>query len=105
MKTYLLAAWYEDDGVLSFEWVLMITCLVIGIIGGLAAARDAIIDELGDAAEAMLALDQSYAVDNPLGISVHTPDITSTASDSVFTDFAVFEDCDRGDLEGQPASP
>jgi Flp pilus assembly pilin Flp len=40
--------WHEEDGVLSFEWVLLVTLLVLGIVGGLAAARDAVIDELGD---------------------------------------------------------
>lgn len=55
--------WREDDGVLSFEWVLLTTLLVIGVIGGLAAARDAVIDELGDVAQAMLALDHSYTID------------------------------------------
>ena len=31
----------EDDGVLSFEWILLLTLLTIGIVGGLTAARDA----------------------------------------------------------------
>lgn len=48
--------WTEDDGMLSFEWVLLVTLLTIGIVSGLAAARDAIVDELGDAAQAMLVL-------------------------------------------------
>lgn len=54
--------WQEDDGVLSFEWTLMITLLVIGIVGGLAAARDAIIDELGDIARAAVNFNQSYSL-------------------------------------------
>ena len=79
MRTFLRAAWTEDDGVLSFEWVLIITVVVIGIVGGLAAARDAIIDELGDSAEAMLALDQSFAIDFPLlvGVNCDDPDARS----------------------------
>ena len=40
--------WREDDGVLSFEWVLLLSLLAIGIVGGLTAARDALNDELGD---------------------------------------------------------
>ena len=52
----------EESGVLTFEWILLITVLVIGIVGGLSAVRDAMIDELGDVAEAMLALDQSYYI-------------------------------------------
>lgn len=109
MRTFLRAAWTEDDGVLSFEWVLIITVVVIGIVGGLAAARDAIIDELGDSAEAMLALDQSFAVDFPLLVGVNCPgdpdaEILSGASNSGFTDFAVYEDCGRvTTLQGQEA--
>jgi hypothetical protein len=86
--------WKEDEAVLAFEWVLLVTLLTIGIVGGVAAARDAIIDELGDVAQAMLAVDQSYTIEFPLGISVHAP-TDSGSSDSSFTDAALFTDCDR----------
>ena len=94
MKKVLARVWKEQDGVLSFEWVLLVTLLTIGIVSGLSAARDAIIDELGDVAQAMLALDQSYTIDFPLDIDVHTVDSTS-ASDSSFTDAAFYQDCGR----------
>ncbi|QDU31027.1 hypothetical protein ETAA8_61800 [Anatilimnocola aggregata] len=87
--------WNEDDGVLSFEWVLLVTLLTIGIVSGVAGARDAIIDELGDAAQAMMALDQSYVIDFPLAVIVHTATTTSGSSDSAFTDFLEYTDCDR----------
>ena len=86
--------WKEDDGVLSFEWVLLVTLLTIGIVSGVAGARDAIIDELGDVAQAMLALDQSYSIDFPLAVEVHAP-TASSASDSEFIDAAQYTDCDR----------
>lgn len=35
-------------GVLTFEWILLISLLVIGVIGGLAAVRNALIGELDD---------------------------------------------------------
>jgi len=94
MQVVLSRMWKEEDGVLSFEWVLLVTLLTIGIVSGLAAARDAIIDELGDVAQAMLALDQSYTIDFPLNVDVHTTD-SSSASDSSFTDAASFVDCGR----------
>jgi Flp pilus assembly pilin Flp len=94
MKKILARMWKEQDGVLSFEWVLLVTLLTIGIVGGVAAARDAIIDELGDVAQAMLALDQSYSIDFPLYVEVHAP-TTSGASDSEFTDAALYSDCSR----------
>src|SRR5262245_27488435 len=94
MKNVFARMWKEEDGVLSFEWVLLVTLLTIGIVSGLSAARDAIIDELGDVAQAMLALDQSYTIDFPLNLDVHTTDNTG-ASDSSFLDAAVFTDCGR----------
>jgi Flp pilus assembly pilin Flp len=102
MKKVLSRMWKEEDGVLSFEWVLLVTLLTIGIVSGLSAARDAIIDELGDVAQAMLALDQSYTIDFPLNLDVHTTDNTS-ASDSAFTDAAVFTDCGRTSFDPNPA--
>ncbi|MCI0358360.1 MAG: hypothetical protein L0211_07755 [Planctomycetaceae bacterium] len=61
MRRFFNKMWWEDDGVLSFEWTLLIVLVVIGIISGLGAARDVIIDELGDTAEAVLQFDQSYS--------------------------------------------
>jgi Flp pilus assembly pilin Flp len=90
----LTRMWREEDGVLSFEWTLLLTLLVIGIVSGVAGARDAIIDELGDVAQAMLALDQSYTIEFPLEVAVHAPN-SSSASDSSFTDALFYSDCDR----------
>lgn len=53
--------WQEDDGVLSFEWTLLVVVVVFGTVAGLAAARDVIIDELGDMAEAVVSFDQSFS--------------------------------------------
>src|SRR5690606_11411356 len=97
---FLGRMWKEEDGVLTFEWVLLVTLLTIGVVGGLAAARDAIIDELGDVAQAMLALDQSYEIDFPLEVIVHAP-TTSGASDSRFIDAFFFSDCGRAGTDGQ----
>jgi hypothetical protein len=87
--------WQEDDGVLTFEWVLLVTLLTIGIAGGIAGARDAVIDELGDVAQAMIAMDQSYSIDYAPDIVVHTPPVASGPSDSSFTDAADYVDCER----------
>lgn len=43
-------------GVLTFEWILLITLLVIGIIGGLSAVRNALLCELNDLAECIEAI-------------------------------------------------
>ena len=94
MKKMFARFWYEEDGVLSFEWILLLTLLTIGVVAGISAARDAIIDEFGDVAQAMLSLDQSYTIDFPLNVDVHTIDGTS-ASDSSFTDALIYTDCTR----------
>ncbi len=94
MKSLLGRMWKEEDGVLTFEWVLLVTLLTIGVVSGIAGARDAIIDELGDVAQAMLALDQSYTICFPLAVIVHAPDCGG-ASDSSFTDDFFFSDCGR----------
>lgn len=52
--------WRDERGVLTFEWVLLITLVVLGVVGGLSAARDAMTSELGDVAGAIEAVDQSY---------------------------------------------
>lgn len=83
----------EEDGVLSFEWTLLVTVLVIGIVAGVSGARDAIIDEMGDAAEAMIALDQSFSIDFPLIITIDG--VSNSSSDSTFTDSQSFTDCGR----------
>lgn len=87
MKSLLNRVWKEDEGVLTFEWILLITVLVIGIVGGLSAVRDAMITELGDVVEAMISLDQSYTILYPWDVQV--PDcIVDGASDSSYKDSA-----------------
>ncbi len=61
MRRFLNKLWRENDGVLSFEWTLLVVLVVIGIISGIGGARDAVIDELGDTAEAVLQFDQTYS--------------------------------------------
>jgi Flp pilus assembly pilin Flp len=98
MNQILTQVWNEEDGVLTFEWVLLVTLLTIGIVSGLAAARDGIIDELGDVAQAMMALDQSFRIDLPLDVQVHV-DSSGAASDSQFNDaLELYVDCARADV-------
>ena len=46
--------------IVSAELVLIATILVIGLIVGMVAIRDALTAEMGDVAESIGALDQSY---------------------------------------------
>jgi len=43
-------------GMLTLEWILLITVVVIGIIGGLGAVRNALLGELHDLAECIESL-------------------------------------------------
>ena len=49
--------------IVSLELLLISTILVIGLITGLAAVRDATVSELADTAEAINQIDQSYSYD------------------------------------------
>lgn len=92
MKKFFSRMKKEDRGVLTFEWILLITLLTIGVVGGLSAVRDAMLDELGDVAEAMVSLDQSYVIINPVEVTVHDGAIDG-ASDSVFQDEMTYGQC------------
>ncbi len=103
MKSLLNRVWREDEGVLTFEWILLITVLTIGIVGGLSAVRDAVITELGDVAEAVVSLDQSYTISHPWEIT--TPDCDPDgASDSAYQDSAAYSEgrSEAGDVYSQP---
>ena len=110
MQRLALRIWHEQDGVLSYEWTLLLTLVVSGIVAGLSAARDGVIDELGDAAQAMLALDGSFVISQPLAISIDedgagpgSPIAVGGASDSSFADRATYSDCQRSSFSGQAA--
>ncbi len=55
--------WEDDQGVLTFEWILLITLIVIGILGGFSTVRDGLVDELADIGDAVMHIDQSWSVE------------------------------------------
>jgi Flp pilus assembly pilin Flp len=62
MKTLFQRLWKDDCGALiATEWVFVATILVLGIITGLIAVRQAVISELTEFANAVMALDQSFS--------------------------------------------
>ncbi|MCH7687172.1 MAG: hypothetical protein IH899_10905 [Planctomycetes bacterium] len=53
--------WTDSSGfVVSGEYILLTTILVIGMIVGVVTFRDQVVQEFGDIADAMESLDQSY---------------------------------------------
>lgn len=58
----------EDEGLLTLEWILLATLIVIGLVGAYSAIRDGFVDELGDVAEAVIRVDQSFHTEPPAGL-------------------------------------
>ena len=65
----------EDEGFLTFEWILLITLLLIGILAALSAVRDAIAGELIGVGGAIVSVDSSYSICPPIqgGAGITTP--------------------------------
>lgn len=62
IKNCLKKLWQDDAGfVVSSELVLIATILVIGIIAGQTAIRDAVVGELADVAAAIGEVNQSFS--------------------------------------------
>ena len=62
MRDLVFRLWSDDGGALiATEWVFVATILVLGIITGLVAVRQAVISELEEFANAVLALNQSFS--------------------------------------------
>ena len=64
MLRNLLVNWWNDDSgaLIAVEWVFVATILILGIIVGLVAVRQALIAELHDVANSLLALNQTFFV-------------------------------------------
>lgn len=80
MNDHLQRMWAEDDGVLSFEWTIISVLIVFGIVGGLAAARDVVIDELGDMGEAIVSFNQSFSYTGIVALGIPGASYTDAAS-------------------------
>ena len=62
MFTFIARFLNEDSGVLSFEWIMLMTLVVAGVGASAGTARDALSSELMDVSRAITALDQSYYI-------------------------------------------
>ena len=62
MKAAIRKLWHGDDGfIVSTELILVATILVLGLVAGLSAVSSAVNLELGDVAQAISHLKQSYS--------------------------------------------
>jgi hypothetical protein len=81
MRQLMQRLWQDDCGALiATEWVFVATILILGAITGLVAVRQAVLAELTDFANALLALNQSYSFSGQSNCE-------SSTAGSVFVDF------------------
>jgi len=57
-------------GAVTFEWILLHTTLLIGLAGGYAILRDALIIESSEVADAILHNNKSYIASPPAEVTV-----------------------------------
>jgi Flp pilus assembly pilin Flp len=68
MRKLLANCWKDDSGALiAMEFLFVATVLVIGIVVGLTAVRNAVNAELTELANAILALSQGYTISGQSG--------------------------------------
>jgi hypothetical protein len=81
----MLRLWRDDcgSGLLTAEWLFLFTILVLGLISGLVAVRQALISELVESAQALLALNQSFSFSGQSNCEASTAG--SSASDTTNT--------------------
>jgi Flp pilus assembly pilin Flp len=63
MRSLFARLWNDDRGVIiTFELLFLFVILVLGLIAGWTALRNALDAELTETAQAILSLDQSYII-------------------------------------------
>ena len=100
LKSWMKQLWQDEAGfVVSSELVLIATILVIGIIAGQSALRDAVVGELADVGAAIGDVNQSFS------FGAITGHCASTAG-SIFSDEGDFceIDDDNNDTAGVAAN-
>jgi Flp pilus assembly pilin Flp len=97
MSKMFLRLWQDEAGfVVSSELVLIATILVIGMVVGLHTVRNAVVQELGDVAMAIGAINQTYSFAGATGHS-------SSTAGSQYADLDDF--CDEGNQDVDAAEP
>lgn len=90
MKNGFLVFLRNEDGfLLSSEALLIATIAILGLLVGLVAIRDSVVQELGDFSQAIGLLNQSYTY---TGVS----DLTATTWGGYFADTLDYSDAQSG---------
>lgn len=112
----LAKLWNDERGVVvSTELILLGTIIVIGLIVGLVAWRDSLVQEFGDTGAAVGQFNQSYSVEvqaNPgEGIEVDNDEVIirktygSVQTTASFNNFEYVDQSDIGDGQDQANMP
>jgi Flp pilus assembly pilin Flp len=60
--------WSDDDGaILAIEWLFYVTIIVLGLVVGYTGLRDAVVTELTETGNAIMALSQGYIIQGVTG--------------------------------------
>ena len=62
----------DETGSLTLEWIFLFSLIVVGIAGGIATIRNAMILEAGEDAAAAVSLNANYSVSAPPTMSVNS---------------------------------
>jgi Flp pilus assembly pilin Flp len=93
VRRLLTRLWNDDRGALiATEWVFVATILILGIITGLIAVRQAVISELTEFANAVMALSQSYSFAGQSNCLSSTAGSQATDSSNVINEKSVAAD-------------
>lgn len=77
-QTLLARLWHEDEGLLTFEYILLNTVLVLGTVGAMSGVRDTLNGELTGLNDSMRSLDQMRPT-NLATASTSQPGSTTTS--------------------------
>ncbi len=100
MRPLFAKLWADDCGaLLSIEFLLMATILVLGLIVGFATLRNAIVAEFAELANAILALSQGFSVGGLSGCcssvdgsqAIDTPGSVTPPTCTAATSFSVID--------------
>ena len=101
MRQTLQRLWQDDAGALiATEWVFVATILVLGIITGLVALRQALISEMIETAQALVAINASFFSSGQSNCESSTAG--SSASDTVDTITNVRTEATTATIEQSP---
>jgi Flp pilus assembly pilin Flp len=80
MKHLMCRLWQDDDGaIIAAEYLFVVTILVIGTIVGLSNVRDALVTEMVELGNALLALSGATPCDPPTHTAPAAPSFIDVA--------------------------